>query len=528
MPAAPFDATKALAAYQRVPLAADTSFLSASEREVLRLLVRAAGSIDEIFWRQAYGRNAALRERLARAADPAGRQLYEFFLINYGPFDRLNHHAPFAGPDPKPLGANFYPEDLTREEFDAWLARHPGDTDAFRSNFTVIRRRDAGLEAVPYHVEYRDLLEPAAARLREAAALCQNRSLKKYLELRARDLLTDDFYESDLAWMEVSGTPIEVVIGPYEVYEDRLLGYKAAYEAFVTLVNPEETRQLAVYEKHLPALERQLPVPAELRFERRGQSSPIRVVDQIYVAGDSGAGVQTSAFNLPNDERVRQARGSKKVMLRNVMRAKFDVALRPIAGAVLAPDLQPGLDFDAFFDHVLFHEIAHGMGPGQLTVGGRATTVSAELRDLYPALEEAKADTLGLWCLLRLMDEGTMPPNTGRLYPTYLAGLFRAVRFGIGEAHGLGTMIQYNYLKKRGAIRFDHKTGRFQVDATAMRPAVDALARELLLLEAGADYDAARAFVRSYGEMPPEVRAALDGLAGVPVDIRPVFPPLPE
>jgi hypothetical protein len=528
MPAPPFDAAKAVASYQRVPLTADMTRLTPAEREVLRLLVRAAGHIDAIFWRQAYSGNAELRPRLAQATDPAGRQLYEYFLINYGPFDRLRHDAPFVGRAPKPEGANFYPPDLTRQEFDDWLARHPGDADAFRSSFTVIRRQGDRLTAVPYSREYRHELESAAELLRQAAARCENRSLKRYLELRARDLLTDDFFDSDTAWMDVSGTPIEAVIGPYEVYEDKLLGYKASYEAYVTVVNADETRQLAMYKQHLPDLERRLPLPAEYRQARRGQDSPIRVVDEIYVAGDGGAGVQTSAFNLPNDERVRQAKGSKKVLLKNVMQAKFDVALRPIAAAVLAPEQAARLDFDAFFDHVLFHEISHGMGPGALTIAGRATTVSAELRDLYPALEEAKADTLGLWCLLQLMEQGVIEARTDRLYPTYVAGLFRAVRFGIAEAHGLGTMVQYNYLARQGAVHFDRKTGRFQFDAARMRPAVDALARELLLLEATADYDTARAFLRTYGEMPPEVRTALDGLRDVPTDIRPIFPAIPE
>lgn len=526
--AAPFDIQKALSAYAPAPVRADLSMLTVAERQVLRKLVAAARDMDEIFWRQVDAGNIELRESLSRATDPAARAAYQYLLINRGPFDRLRQDEPFAGSRTKPPGANFYPADMKREEFEQWILRHPADQAAFRGNFTVIRRRGEVLLAVPYSVEYRALLEPAAEKLREAAALCRNPSLRKYLTLRARDLLRNDYYESDLAWMSLRDTPLEPVLGPYEVYEDRLFGYKASFEAFITIRNPAESKKLAVYEKQIADLEAHLPIPRDQKFAKRGGSSPISVTDAVFVAGDGAAGAQTAAFNLPNDERVRQARGSKKVLLRNVMQAKFDRCLRPIAERVLEPALRPHVAFQAFFDHTLFHEISHGMGPGRLEIEGRATTVSAELKDLYPAIEEGKADITGLWSILYLMDRGAMPPAEEALFSTYLAGIFRSIRFGTVDAHGLGTMLQYNFLKKLGAIGYDPRTGRYRVESARMRPAVAALTREFLMLEATADYDSARAFIRDYGVAPSEVAATIATLDDLPVDIAPVFESVSE
>ncbi len=522
----PFDARKALSAYTPVKIEYDASMLSANQKEIIKKLVAAAHYIDEIFWRQVYSRNMELKEKLSRDTSPEGQALYKYFLINYGPFDRLHHDRPFIGTTPKPLGANFYPEDLTREEFENWIKQHPADEAAFRSNFTVIRRQGDKLVAIPYSQEYRRFLEPAAKLLREAAALCKNASLKKYLELRARDFLTNDYYESDMAWMDLTGTPIEVVIGPYEVYEDRLMGYKASFEAFVTIRNPEESHKLAEYVKHLQDMERNLPIPDEYKNFNRGTSSPISVVDEIMTAGDTHAGVQTSAFNLPNDERVREAKGSKKVMLKNVMRAKFDKSLTPIAKRVLDTSIRPLLDFQSYFDHVVLHEVSHGLGPGKITKNGRATTVNEELRDLYPAIEECKADITGVWNILYLMDKGILPRKEKELFTTYLAGIFRSVRFGVGEAHGLGMMLQYNYLKNKGAILYSPRTGTYSVDFEKMKPAVRDMTHDILMLEAHADYDKTKAFIARYGQVPDEIRTTLGHLSDIPVDIDPIYIPI--
>lgn len=510
---------KSLEAFAAVPLRFDPATLSTEEREVLKRLVKAARLMDEVFLRQVWSGNVALRESLGKG-DP---DRFRLFQINFGPFDRLNENRPFATSESKPLGANFYPADLGKDEVERWIREHPADEKAFRSSFTVIRREGGKLVAVPYSQAYREFLEPAAALLREAAGLTTNPSLHRFLEMRARDLLTDDYYESDMAWMDLQGTAIEFILGPYEVYEDRLLGCKAAFEAFVTVKNPEESRKLSIYESHLTDMEKNLPLADEYKNFSRGKSSPMAVVDQVFSAGDTKSGVQTSAFNLPNDERVREAKGSKKVMLRNVMQAKFEKTLTPIADQVLDPSIRPNLDFQAFFDHVVLHEISHGLGPGRITVAGRSTTVSQELKELYPAIEECKADISGAWNLLYLMDKGVLPRRADQMNATFLAGLFRSVRFGIAEAHGLGVMIQYNYLKEKGAIRYDAATGKYRIEAAAMKGAIEGLSREVLTLEARGDYAAARALIARYGAMPSEVETTLGKLRDIPVDIQPVF-----
>jgi len=518
--------TEALAQYVPVRLEYDASGLSDKERQIIQKLIQAAKYIDEIFWRQAYHRNVELREQLSRATDPAGQDLFRYFLVNYGPFDRLRDDEPFWGTETKPAGANFYPADLNREEFEAWIGEHPEDEAAFRSTFTVIRRDEGRLVAVPYHVAYEEFLQPAARLLREAAALSDNESLKRYLELRARDLLTDDFFESDMAWMDLADTPIEVVIGPYEVYEDKLFGYKAAYEAFITIRNREESGKLATYARYLTEMEENLPIPDEHKNFNRGASSPLTVVDEVFTAGDTHAGVQTSAFNLPNDERVREAKGSKKVMLKNVMRAKFDQSLTPIAMRILAPELQDELDFQAYFDHVVLHEISHSLGPGNITRNGRATTVSTELKELYPPLEECKADIVGVWNCLFLAEKGVLPARERQQFTTYLAGIFRSVRFGMGSAHGKGMVIQYNFLKEKGGLNFDPQNRRYGVNFEKIGPAVRELTRQVLLIQAEADYQQAKRFVEKYGRVPDEITVTLAELEDIPVDIRPIYVPL--
>ncbi len=518
------DVKASLAAFAPVKLDFDASGLADGDRQALRKLAAAAAVMDELFLRQVHHRNVEIREKLSRAKDAEGRLRYDFFQLNFGPWDTLRDNAPFWGGEKRPDGAAFYPVDMARAEFEAHLKAHPADEKAFQSNFTVIRREKGKLVAVPFSREYRPLLEKASALLKEAAATVGSPTLKRYLELRARDLLTDEYRESDMAWMDVTGTPIEAVVGPYEVYTDALFGYKAAYEAFVCVRNPGESAKLERLEQHLDALEKNLPLADKDKNFSRGKESPMLVVDEIAVGGDARPGVQTAAFNLPNDEQVREAKGSKKVMLRNVMQAKFEKILLPIADRVLTPSSRALVNFQSYFDEILLHEITHGLGPGKLTLQGRETTVSAELKDLYAAVEECKADIGGVWSLLYLMDNGVVPKSEAELENTYLAGLFRSVRFGIGEAHGLGVMLQYNFLKARGAIVHDASSGRFSIDHGKFRDGVKALAAAVLTLEANGDYEGAKRFIGEYGSMAKEVQTALDGLKSVPVDIRPTFP----
>jgi len=517
------DIEERVAKFARTPLTADQSSLSESDRQVLSKLIAAARHMDEIFSLQAWQGNGEMLRALAQEEGAAAEAARAYFEINFGPWDRLEERAPFVGDRPHPEGAGYYPEDMTKEEFEGWITDHPQDKEVFESLTTLIRRTDeGGLEAIPYSVAFAQHLEPVAALLREAAALTDNESLRKFLETRADAFFTDDYYESDLAWMDLDA-PVEVTIGPYETYEDGLFSYKAAFEAFVTVALPEESAALARFKSRLPWLERNLPIPEEHKNLSRGSESPIRVVDLVYTGGDTKAGVQTIAFNLPNDERVREEKGSKKVLLRNIMRAKYDQILAPIAERTLTAEDAAKLSFEAFFSEVLHHELSHGLGPGNIEVDGRATEVRLELKDLYSTLEEAKADVMGVYNIFALMEEGEIPTTLrAALEPTYLAGLFRSARFGLDEAHGQGVVTQFNYLIEKGAIVVDEE-GRFGVVSEDFPEALESLLKEMLLLQASGSYDGTEAFLNRYGRATPELRAAIGRLEDVPVDIKPIY-----
>jgi hypothetical protein len=522
------DIEKRVAQFARTPINADLSALSASDRKVLDKLTAAAKLMDEIYLRQAWIGNPAMRKEIAAwKGTPAGtaEAARHYFDIMFGPWDRLAEREPFIGDRPHPPGAGYYPEDITKEEFEAWVQKHPEDKDKFTSTFTVIRRRDGKLVAVPYSKEYAEWLKPAAKLLREAAKETRNASLKKFLELRADAFLSDDYYQSDFAWMDLDA-PVEVTIGPYETYEDELFGYKAAFEAFVTVNLPKESAALSLYKERLPWLERNLPIPDEDKNLSRGTDSPIRVVDTYFTAGDTRGGVQTIAFNLPNDERVREAKGSKKVLLRNTMRAKYDQILIPIAKEVLAADQMGDVSFDAYFNEVLHHELSHGLGPGTITVGGRKTEVRLELKDQFSTLEEAKADVMGIYNILALIEKGDMPAGLRKtLEPTYVAGLFRAARFGVDEAHGQGVVAQFNYLTEKGALQVDGSAQsiRYRAVSEKFPGAIRDLLHDMLMLQARGDYAGTKAFLEKYGTPSPQLREALGRLKAVPVDIRPVY-----
>jgi Peptidase family M49 len=515
------DVEQRLARYAPTELTADLSGLGAKDREVLGQLVAAGRLMDEIYLRQVWEGGPALRKELATAA--AGEAVRTYFDVNFGPWDRLDGREPFIGDMPHPPGAGFYPVGMEASEFEAWVEAHPQDAAKLTSLTTVVGRRAGGLVAIPYSEAYREWLAPAAEHLLSAALATDNPSLRTFLELRAEAFMNDDYYASDFAWMDLDA-PIEVTIGPYETYEDGLFGYKSAFEAFVTLNLPEESAALARYKAELPALERGLPIPDEYKNPNRGTESPIRVVDLVFVGGDSKAGVQTLAFNLPNDERVREAKGSKKVLLHNMMRAKYDQILVPIAQRVLAEDQLEQVSFDAYFNEVLHHELAHGLGPGKLVIDGRETEVRLELKELYSTLEEAKADVLGVYDILQLIDRGVMPAELRRtLEASYVAGLFRAARFGIDEAHGQGVVAQFNFLLEKGAVEVT-EDGRFRANSEVYPEAIAALVNELLMIQATGDYERAKRFLATYAVATPEIRAAIDRLSDVPVDIRPLFP----
>jgi hypothetical protein len=504
-------------------VSSETLHLSDGDCDALLHLVDAARAVGEIFHVQAWAGNSDFAPKVAALSGPRAQAAKDYYRIMVGPWDRLDHHKPFIGDRPHPPGAGYYPEDMSEDEFNAWLEQHPEDRDAFTSLHTLIRRDGERLVAVPYSEAFADQLERAAKALREAAALTENASLRRFLELRAEAFLTDDYYESDMAWMDLD-SDIEVVIGPYETYEDSLFGYKAAFECFLCVAQPEDSARLAVFKSELPFLERSLPIPDEHKNFDRGSESPIRVVDVLYTAGDTRAGVQTIAFNLPNDERVREAKGSKKVLLKNVMRAKYDGILTPIAEVVLPEDEVDRISFDAFFQFTLHHELSHGIGPGQITVDGRETEVRLELKELYSAFEEAKADVLGVYDIYALVAKGVMEPEILDSLPwTYTAGIFRTTRFGVAEAHGLGMVLQTNYLLERGAVEITDE-GRFRPVPDVFEAAFRDLAHELLMIQAEGDYDGAVAFVEAYGTVHPTMVGAIESLEGIPVDIDPKYP----
>jgi len=514
-------------AYSKVEIAPDLSALSTGEKAVLDELVAAGRIMNDLFRVQATPCYDAMHTLVAGYRGEGASALQRYFTINAGPWDRRMHHEPFVGGWERPEGANFYPTDLTRADRDQIADPDQG----FAGLFTMVRRDlDGELKAVPYSVFFKPGLEQAAAHLRQAAVLTENASLSAFLESRAAAFLSDDYYESDLLWMDLDSR-VEVTIGPYEIYEDSEFGYKAAFETFVTVTDAEQSAQLGIFKDELPWLEAHLPLANEHKNPDRGSESPIRVVDLVYSGGDTRAGIQTIAFNLPNDERVREAKGSKKVLLRNVMDAKFTKILVPIAEVVVADDQVAHVNARSFFMHTLWHEMSHGLGPGKLVIDGRETEVRLELKDTYSTIEEAKADVMGMWDILKLHAAGRdyFPAGITQGQPvTFLAGMFRSVRFGINEAHGRANAIQFNYLLEKGAIVHDAATGKFRVNFERFAPAVELLLNEILVLQAEADYPAAQALIDKYAIMPPELAAALERLEAIPVDIEPVFSHYPE
>jgi len=508
--------------FQPQRIEADLSRLSEGDRRALDLLIEASGIVHEIFGLQAWQHRAETDVAVEQYEGQYAEAVKTYYAIMRHKWDRLEADEPWLGTEPRSPGAGFYPEDMTKAEFEDWIAAHPGDEEAFTSLFTVIRRQGDGLVSFPYSEAYAVQIRRCSELLEQAADITDDPTLERFLRLRARDLLQDEYFESDMAWMDLAGD-LEVVFGPYEVYEDKLFGYKAAFESFLCIADPEESAALDLYKAELPWLEMNLPIPDEYKNPDRGTDSPIRVANEIYTAGDTRAGVQTIAFNLPNDERVREAKGSKKVLLKNVIEAKYHAVLVPIAERVLPEGRADRVSMQAYFDFVLHHELSHGIGPGKLVIDGRETEVRLELKDLYSPLEEAKADVLGMYDIYSLIDKGVLPASKGEdLAWTVVPGLFRSARFGVTEAHGLGVVCQFNYLAEKGALDVGDD-GTFAPVESEWRGAIRDLAREILMLQANADYEAAKAWVEEYGTVSPAMQQALDALDDVPVDIRPVY-----
>lgn len=511
------DIAAGLAKYTTVRLAVDSSGLTANERRMIPLLIDAADAMDDIYWHQAHGNRDSLLSAVRN--DPQARRFVE---INYGPWDRLANDQPFLrGVGPKPAGANYYPIDMTKGEFETAVANAPKErADSLKSLYTLVRRDASGrLVTIPFAKAYAQYNQRAATRLREAAALADDPGLKRYLELRADALLTDSYQPSDLAWMDMKDNTIDVVIGPIETYEDQLFGYKAANEAYVLVKDRNWSQRLARYATLLPGLQRGLPVPEQYKRETPGTASDLNAYDAVYYAGQANAGSKTIAINLPNDEQVQLQKGTRRLQLKNTIRAKFDKILVPIANELIVADQLSKVTFDSFFENVMFHEVAHGLGIKNTLSG--SGTVREALKERSSALEEGKADILGLYMVQQLARQGAFEdPSVTDNYVSFLASLFRSIRFGAASAHGRANVAAFNFLAERGA--FTRGTdGKWRVDFPKMEEGMTALARTILVFQGDGDYAGVGTFQERYGQIGAQLRADLDRLStrGIPVDI---------
>ena len=520
---AAYDINRQYEKFAEVPMNPDVSFLTPTERKVVNKLIEASGYLSQIYLLQRGADYAQRRAELETSGTAIEKAMFD---LHFGPCDTLEDDSHvFVGDTPCLAGAGFYPADMTKAEFEKWIADHPEDKAAFTSGYTVIRRtEDGGLKAVPYHIEYTDYLKPAAALMREAAALSENANLKTFLNLRADAFLSDDYFKSEMAWMDLDG-PIEIAIGPYEVYDDGLFAYKTAYESFVTVKNPDESAALAKYKDFLVDMEKNLPVPEAYKNFARGFESPIAVTYQVHGGGDNENGVQTIAFNLPNDERVREAKGAKKVILNNVLGAKYDRILGPIGERVLVPDQAELTAKKWMGNNTLFHELSHSLGPGTITVNGEKTTVNAQLKELSSGLEEGKADVMGAYNILYMMKRGELDITDREAFlATYFSGKFRSMRFGTGAAHAKGAAFQYNYFRETGAAEWLPGQKRFRLDFDKLERAISDLTGKIVIIQGDGNYDKAKAFLDKYLPLDTAAETVLNNLDDIPYDIRPIYP----
>ena len=512
------DMASKLAQFAETEIGVPDDKIKAEHRPVIKSLVAAAKVMDALFLEQVAADNPQWREAIA--GDEALAESLAYFDIMYGPWDRLDEDKPFWGEKVKPLGANFYPEDLSKEALEAWIKDHPEEKEALTGFFTVIQRDGEKLVAVPYAEAYKAHLDEAAKHLRAAAEAATDERLKTFLLARAEAFASNSYRDSDMKWMDLGDGDLEIVIGPYEVYEDQLMGYKAAFEAFITLRDHEASAQLEALKALLPEMEAALPIDEKYKDKSGVKESPLSVVDILYTAGDTKAGIQTLAFVLPNDTVVREQKGSKKVLLRNIAHAKYDKILVPIAQRLMPAEQAEKVSFETFFGHTLLHETAHGLGPKRTPKG---ETINEALKDLYSTIEETKADVLGTYLNYFLIEKGFYEAERlEHVYASFLGGFFRSVRFGASEAHGMANVIQFNWLIEKGAIV--EEDGRYRYIADKMHDAVESLAREVLMIEAEGDYDKAKAFIDKYATMPQSLAERLASLKDIPTDIKPVFP----
>jgi hypothetical protein len=513
-----------LAQWRRVEMPFDATALSARERQMVEKLVEASQDLDDIYWRQSDPEALALYKSLASSTSRRDRALRRLLVINGSRFDLLNHDQPFVGTEPMSPGGGLYPLGLTRQEIEQYVRQHPGQKVAVYDPYTVLRWQGKRLEAIPYHVEYKEFLEPAARALREAAALSDDAAFARFLRLRAEALLNDDYYPSDLAWLDLKNPKFDVIFAPYETYLDGVLGVKTSYGAAVLIRNEAESRKLELYQKYVPDIQSALPLHAEDLPSLRGHLTPMEVMDSPFRGGDLRHGYQAVADNLPNDPRIHQEKGTKKIFFKNFMDARVNYVILPLAKKLMRPEQAAKVSAEGYLAAVILHEISHGLGPAYARVGGKQVDIREAIGPIYSGLEEAKADVVGMVGLKWLVDRGALPRDRlEEYYASYVGGVFRTVRYGTAEAHGMAEMMEFNYLSEQQAIVRDAATGRYAVEYARMPGALARLAKELLEIEATGDSARAQAWFKRYGTMPPELASALEAARDVPVDIDPVF-----
>jgi hypothetical protein len=512
-----------LAKFKPVWMPFDSSRLTPRERQMIGKLVVACQNLESIYWRQSDPEGLNLFKTLIGSHAPMDVALRRFLRINGSRFDLINNEAPFVGTAPRPPGRGFFPADLTREEFDRYVASHPEQKNALYDPFTVVRRNGDTLEAIPYHVAYKEWIDPAAKALRDAADLSDDAPFAKFLRMRADALETDQYFDSDIAWVSLINPKIDVIFAPYETYLDDLLGVKTSYGAAILVRNEGESRKLDVFQKYVADIQDSLPLAAEDRPSKRGLFSPMEVMDAPYRAGDLRHGYQAVADNLPNDPRIHEQKGSKKIFFKNFMDARVNYVILPIAKRLMRDDQAALASAEGYLASTMMHEISHGLGPAFARTSTGRKDVREAIGPTYSGLEEAKADVVGLYGLKWLVDRGDLPKEKlNGYYASEVAGIFRTVRFGVAEAHGRAEIMEFNFYSERGAIARDATSGRYAIDFSRMPDAVGALAKELLEQEATGDRARVEAWFAKYGTVPPDLAKALGAASGIPVDIDPV------
>ena len=515
---------KELAKFKPVRMPFDSSHLTARERQMVAKLVEACQDLESIYWRQSDPEGLKLYQSLAGSHAPKDIALRRFLRINGSRFDLINDNAPFVGTAPWPPGRALYPSDLTHEEFDRYVAAHPDQKAALYDPWTVVRRKGVALEAIPYHVAYKQWVDPAAKELRDAADLSDDPAFAKFLRMRADSLQSDQYFDSDIAWVSLVNPKFDVIFAPYETYLDDFLGVKTSYGASILVRNEEESRKLDVFQKYVPDIQDSLPLAPEDRPSKRGLFSPMEVMDAPYRAGDLRHGYQAVADNLPNDPRIHEQKGSKKIFFKNFLDARVNYVILPIAKRLLRTDEAALASAEGYLATTMMHEISHGLGPAFARTSAGKRDVRESIGPTYSGLEEAKADIVGLYSLKWLVDRGDLPKEKlNGYYASEVAGIFRTVRFGVAEAHGRAEIMEFNFFSERGAISRDVASGRYAIDFSRMPDAVAALAKELLDEEATGDRARAEAWFTKYGSVPPDLAKSLEAASDVPVDVDPIF-----